>query len=356
MNLRYLALTTTSFALSLCIFIPSISEACTRILYQGKNNQTLTARTLDWKTNVDTNLWIFPRGMKRNGAAGANSIEWTSKYGSVIASGFDIATLDGMNEKGLVANALWLVETEYPKPSKDKPGLSIAAWVQYVLDNFETVEEAVKALKKEPYYISSENVPGQDLLATLHLSISDASGDSAVIEYVKGEQHIHHSREYQVMTNSPTYDKQLALNDYWESIGGTVMLPGTNRAADRFARASFYVNAVPQDLDQHETVGTVFSVIRNVSVPFGISTENQPNIASTYWRTVSDQKEKLYFYESTMSPSIYWVDLKNIDFSAETGHVKKLDLVALKDITLQGNVNDKFANSEPFKFLGSERK
>ena len=37
------------------------------------------------------------------------------------------------------------------------------------------------------------------------------------------------------MTNSPKYDQQLALNEYWKQIGGTVMLPGTNRAADRFA-------------------------------------------------------------------------------------------------------------------------
>jgi penicillin V acylase-like amidase (Ntn superfamily) len=41
------------------------------------------------------------------------------------------------------------------------------------------------------------------------------------------------------MTNSPVFEKQLALNDYWSGIGGTVFLPGTNRAADRFVRASF---------------------------------------------------------------------------------------------------------------------
>lgn len=46
-----------------------------------------------------------------------------------------------------------------------------------------------------------------------------------------------------IMTNSPTYDKQLTLNDYWQQIGGLVMLPGTNRASDRFVRASFYIHA-----------------------------------------------------------------------------------------------------------------
>ena len=41
------------------------------------------------------------------------------------------------------------------------------------------------------------------------------------------------------MTNSPIFSEQLALDKYWKQIGGTVMLPGTNRAADHFARASF---------------------------------------------------------------------------------------------------------------------
>jgi choloylglycine hydrolase len=45
------------------------------------------------------------------------------------------------------------------------------------------------------------------------------------------------------------------------------------------------------------TVASVFSVIRNVSVPFGINTPDRPNISSTRWRTVSDQKRLIYFFE-----------------------------------------------------------
>jgi choloylglycine hydrolase len=70
------------------------------------------------------------------------------------------------------------------------------------------------------------------------------------------------------MTNSPTFDQQLALNTYWKQIGGTTMLPGTNRAADRFARASFYINAIPKDATPEYSLASVFSVIRNTSVPF----------------------------------------------------------------------------------------
>ena len=46
------------------------------------------------------------------------------------------------------------------------------------------------------------------------------------------------------MTNSPAYDQQLALDAYWKEIGGLVFLPGTNRASDRFARASFFLSAI----------------------------------------------------------------------------------------------------------------
>ncbi|GAA0531169.1 linear amide C-N hydrolase [Pigmentiphaga daeguensis] len=330
----------------------SAAQACTRFVYLGAGGQVVTARSMDWKVDVGTNLWVFPRGMRRSGEAGPNSIQWTSKYGSVIASGYDISTTDGMNEAGLVANVLWLVESSYPAYDGKTPGLTLAAWAQYALDNFATVQEAVDTLAKEPFTVVTDNVPGEARLATLHLSLSDASGDSAIIEYIDGRQVIHHSRDYQVMTNSPTFDKQLAMEEYWKQIGGTVMLPGTNRASDRFARAAFYVNAIPKTEDPLETIASVFSVIRNVSVPLGITTPDQPNISSTRWRTVADHKRRRYFFESALTPNIFWVDLAKLDFSRETGQVMKLDLGPNQANIYSGMANGGFKPAAPFKFLG----
>jgi penicillin V acylase-like amidase (Ntn superfamily) len=328
------------------------AQACTRAVYLGPDETVITARSMDWKVDVGTNLWIFPRGMKRSGEAGPHSLQWTSKYGSVAASGYDVSTTDGMNEKGLVANLLWLVESEYPTPHPERPGLAISLWAQYVLDNFSTVQEVVDTLKSEPFTLVTANVPGEERLATLHLSISDATGDSAIVEYINGKQVIHHDHKYQVMTNSPAFEKQLALDEYWKSIGGTVMLPGTNRAADRFARASFYINAIPKGEDPDTTVASVFSVIRNVSVPYGITTPDEPSISSTRWRTVSDQKRLIYFFESALTPNTFWVSFKDIDFSAETGKVKKLDLGKNQSHIYSGNAVKDFQVSKPFKFLG----
>lgn len=161
-------------------------------------------------------------------------------------------------------------------------------------------------------------------------------------------------RKYQVtllsiiMTNSPSYDRQQTLDDYWNQIGGLVMLPGTNRASDRFVRASFYINALPQTSDYRQAVAGVFSVMRNVSVPLGISIPSQPNIASTRWRTVADQKNLVYYFESTLSPDIFWIDLKKLDFSPE-GKVRKLSLT--NGEIYAGDAADRMKVAEPLKSL-----
>ncbi len=331
------------------ISLASKVEACTRVVYTGTEGIVVTGRTMDWKTELYSNIWVFPRGMERNGETGRNSLKWTSKYGSVVTSAFEIASTDGMNEKGLVANLLWLPESQYPVRDQSKPGLTIAAWVQYMLDNFETVNEAVSFAQEDSFQVVSDKMPDGSRMATLHLSISDATGDNAIFEYIDGKLIIHHSKDYKVMTNSPTYDKQLALNDYWKSIGGLTFLPGTNRAADRFARASFYVDVIPKTDNEKLAVASVFSVIRNVSVPYGISTPESPEISSTQWRTVSDSKNLTYFFESSLTPNTFWVNLQ--DMNLEKG-APVLKLSIANGETYNGNTAKDFKVAQPFKFLG----
>lgn len=109
-------------------------------------------------------------------------------------------------------------------PVRGKPTISVSAWLQYLLDNYGTVAEALEALQSDPFTVIIANAPN-GAPALVHISLSDAKGDSAILQYVDGELKIHHSREYTVITNSPTYDQQLAINAYWELIGGERMLP-----------------------------------------------------------------------------------------------------------------------------------
>lgn len=323
------------------------SDACTRAVYLGPDNMIVTGRTMDWKEDPQSNIYFFPRGMERRGGKTDNTIKWTSVYGSVVTAGYDIGVCDGMNEKGLVANLLFLAESDYHRPDDKRPVMGLSIWTQYVLDNFATVDEAVEVLGKEVFRIDDPDLPN-GAKSTLHLSISDPTGNSAIFEYINGNLVIHHGRDCQVMTNSPTYDKQQTLDDYWEQIGGLVMLPGTNRASDRFVRASFYIKALPQTADYRQAVAGVFSVMRNVSVPLGISIPSQPNIASTRWRTVADQKNRVYYFESTLSPDIFWIDLNALDFSADKS-VRKLTLT--NGEIYSGDAAVKMQDAEPLSFL-----
>jgi choloylglycine hydrolase len=304
--------------------VAPIAQACTRVLYTGDGNLVLTGRSMDWSEDMRSNLWVFPAGIERDGAAGPRSPHWTAKYGSVIVSGYEIGSVDGINERGLAANALYLAETDYGKLDPSRAPLSISLWLQYALDNFATVAEAVQALGKEPFQIIAPPLPDGKPL-TIHLSLSDSSGDSAIFEYLKGKLVIDHAKAYRIMTNSPIFSEQLALDAYWRSVGGLAFLPGTNRAADRFVRASFLLDEIPKQLDPHYIVGvpgqsyeyqaaaSVMSLMRAVSVPLGMRSPNQPNLSSTIWRTMADQKNLIYYFDSSTRPDTFWVNLHNLN-------------------------------------------
>ena len=334
-------------AAALAVFPPQ-AEACTRAVYLGPDGMTATGRTMDWREDPLTNLYIFPRGTARRGSNTDNTVFLTSKYGTLSAAGYDIGITDGMNEAGLVANLLFLPESVYERPGDTRPVMGLSIWTQYVLDNFATVDEAVAELEKEAFRIDAPDLPN-GVKSRLHLAISDASGDSAIFEYRDGKLEIHHGRQYQVMTNSPFYADQLAILGYWQQIGGLTMLPGTNRASDRFVRASFYINAVAQSADPKIAVPAVMSVMRNVSVPYGVSTPDKPHIASTRWRTVCDQKNRVYYFEPTLAMETFWVNLAAIDFSKGSGE-RTLTLAGGQSYA--GDATAKFRKSaKPFAFL-----
>jgi penicillin V acylase-like amidase (Ntn superfamily) len=335
------------FAILVLAGLAGIAHACTRCVYLGPNDTVLVARSMDWVEDPGSELWAFPRGMKRSGATGPGTLEWTSRYGSVVVSFYGVASVDGMNEKGLVANTLYLAESDYGHPVPGKPTMSIACWTQYVLDTFATVDEAVQALEKEPFTIIAPVLPN-GVPGVGHMALSDPSGDSAILEYVKGRLVIHHGREYQVMTNSPTFDHQLALDAYWQEIGGLTMLPGTSRAADRFVRASFFIKALPQTNDAARATAQIFSVIRGVSVPLGFGTPEKPNIASTIWRTVHDHQKRIMFFDSATSPTVFWIPLEDVSFEPGTP-VKKISLAGGESYA--GNAAASLKPAEPFAFL-----
>ncbi|MDE6429863.1 MAG: hypothetical protein K2K65_01660 [Duncaniella sp.] len=41
------------------------AEGCSRVLYVGNDSLRIVGRSLDWKTPIPTNLYVYPRGMHK---------------------------------------------------------------------------------------------------------------------------------------------------------------------------------------------------------------------------------------------------------------------------------------------------
>ena len=210
---------------------------CTRALWADANGAVLVGRNMDFGTDTQTNLWAFPRGMERDNTVD-DSLSWTSKYGSVVAGGFDVSTNDGLNEAGFAAHTLWLTEADYGERDETRPALGMAVWMQYFLDNFATVAEAVAWLEESHVQVvTAEDPSNPGRAVTQHVALEDATGDSAILEYLGGEMHIWHGREHTVMTNSPPYDEQLERLQEIEGFGGDQRLRARGGRARRSRRA-----------------------------------------------------------------------------------------------------------------------
>ena len=289
--------------------------ACTRVTYCG-DNCVATGRTLDWRTPIPTSLRVMPRGRQQASFdVDSLALRWTASYGSVVAIGYDMGVSEGLNECGLAVNILYLPGAVYTLPDEHRRVMSASVWALYLLDNFATTSEAVESLSRDLFHLDAPAMADGSATA-IHLAMSDSVGDCAVVEYVDGRLSISHGKEFDVLTNAPTFDDQLAVSRYWQGVGGMHMLPGTNRSSDRFARATFYRSVLPSALSRRDALAAVTGIVRNCAVPLGISVEGSPEISTTQWISVSDQLQRVYYFQLTLSPSAVWIDLRQTDLSA----------------------------------------
>lgn len=325
------------FIASLLIFMPA-AYSCTRVL-NANSNSVVVARTMDWTDELYTNLWIQPRGIERHGLVIDNPITWHSQYGSLITTAFDRTTTDGLNEAGLAAHILWLEESDYGTRDATQKGLSIVMWAQYYLDNFKNVSDAVTATQAHPFQLVGFTDPDTQKTLKLHLALDDASGDSAIIEYVGGKLHIHHNRENTVLTNSPEFSLQKTRLSQYDGFGGKKPLPGSTSSEDRYVRAAYFLKFLPKEDAKENRLAQTMSVLRNVAQPFHDKVKGNAGIEPTIWHSMIDFSKLKYYFKSTQKMNYIWTDLKRFDLS-EGAPILKLDLVHHPE--LEGDVTKLF--------------
>ncbi|MHC4312097.1 MAG: carcinine hydrolase/isopenicillin-N N-acyltransferase family protein [Planctomycetota bacterium] len=173
-------------------------DACTSFVTLNPESEKIFGRNFDWKHKASLLLFTEPSDGYASvsmvdlyylGLEGMQEIPWSKRF---ILLGAPYATIDGMNECG-VAIAQNEVPKRYTPKVPDRPTLLNSMMVRLVLDYASNVDEAIALILQ--YNIEFANV-------WAHFHIADASGNSAVVEYVDGGVAVvRNENPWQVSTN-----------------------------------------------------------------------------------------------------------------------------------------------------------
>jgi penicillin V acylase-like amidase (Ntn superfamily) len=322
--------------------IPSSARACSRVFWND-NKVKLVGRTLDWSRHFNEEMWALPAGMKRSGRVPDNAVNWSSRYASLIIAGLGICTEEGINEKGLIVSLLFLDGTQYETRNSKRPGIAFYQWPQFYLDNYSTVNEVIANLDQVQIVntgLGDEYPNG----LPLHVALADRDGQSAIIEFIKGEPTIHFGRQYQVMTNEPAYDQQVANLLRYKWFGGTIdQLPGGIQADERFVRAAYTLKYLPKTDDPAQAAASMMSLMNNVSVPFGSPYSGVSGTYPTWYRSIIDPDSRRYYVQTAITPGTFWVDMEKLDLKAGAAPRK----LPIFDPDLVGEVGAAFKDGKP---------
>ena len=323
----------------------TMGAACTRVLYQGDDSLLVVGRSLDWKTPIPTNIYVYPAGMHKMGSDKPGAVEWTSKYGAVYAVGYDGGVTEGMNEKGLAINGLFCKGTVYDNEETVKrPPISMAMFVAWLLDMNATTDEVVKVLEEHNFSLGGATFDGGTVSA-LHWGITDASGKSAILEFDNGVVRVYDPGDVRAMTNDPQWPKMTAIIDYWNKIGGQNMLPGTVSSPDRCVRANYFAHHVEAVKETSLGVSICRSILVNACVPYTYLIQGEPNVSSTQWRSFANLRDRQYYFDIVTNPGYYYVDLTKCDLR-KGASVLKLDTSHSSDMV--GDITGNLKKSAPF--------
>ncbi len=305
------------FALLLCVFsltgfAAADALASSEVYLENNHAVKVSARNFDFVSG-DGYVRFSPAGMAREAQhvpQGCQPLKWTSQYASISfnklvyktnspVEGVYDAGVDGLNQAGLKIGTYFLESSGFA-PDGPSTTLDIATLMQYLLDNFKNVNEALADLDSGRYRVTS--TPATSLEVKLHLFLHDASGASAIVEFINGKTKITRAPQLPVLTNS-VYAESLEHLKNFDGFGGQQAIPGANESLDRFVRGAFYKKHLDVPDNTEEAVNDGFAVVQTLSVspkfPHGC----------TQWTIVTDIDNRRVYFRTLNNPSIACIDL-----------------------------------------------
>jgi choloylglycine hydrolase len=338
--------------------------ACTEfILSPEKNNGLLICgRSLEFAYPTNSDIVYVPSGTEFKGTSpdGGNGLVWKSEYSfiGVNAWGYDLAFLDGMNEAGLSASMLWMPGSEYEKIESNEmdKAVEINNFTSWILCNFSTTDEVVKALKRDEIKVWAGIDPKLNEMLPAHASIHDATGKSYVIEFINGAINIFENPNG-VFTNAPQFEWHITnLRNYvnlsnlnaektingitYEGTGfgsGYIGIPGDSTPPSRFIKTSLFKEFAEPVTTTEEGVLLALHLLNTVDIPIGISknSDEQYNCDYTQWIVIKDLGELQLYFRTYDNPNLFKIDFKKMTENEEKIKTIKMseNRVIFNDVT-----------------------
>ena len=339
-----------SLMATLMMLGPVAAHACTSFLLPGSDGGFVYGRSLEFGVDIDSRGITIPRNiaMQGTGVDGKQGTgkKWTTQYAAIGAAALGLPILvDGLNEKGLAGGMLYAPGiTEYQEVEPTESDNSIASYemLVYALTNFATVDEVREGFKQIKVNRSPQKLFKG--VVDLHLTLHDSSGESIVIEYIGGELQIS-DNPTSVLTNAPQFNWHLNnLGNYtklsakepgsiklgatdigpWSTGYGMMGMPGDFSSPSRFVRAFFMKENAPADRTTEQQVGTAFHFLNNFDIPPGSISLASGGFGGggggyeiTYWVSVSDLKNKIFYLRTHGNPSVQMIDMSKMDMDAK---------------------------------------
>ncbi len=303
---------------------PAPSPACTTFCVENAG-ALIFGKNYDW--SADAGLFVVnKRGVAKQSdqtTDGGRTISWTSRFGSTTFNQFGREfPSGGMNEAGLVIELLWLNETKYPEPD-DRPSVSLLTWIQYQLDNKESVAEL---LASDGEIRITDHSSGR-----CHFLVADASGAVATVEFLDGALVAHTGDDLvaPVLAND-RYDRSAKYLRQHKGFGGSKRPMKTGASLDRFVRgADSWRNEVSDPIEH------AFATLAEVSQG-----------SRTKWSIVYDIRNRVVHYKTFRSSARKYFAFTDADFACDTP-VRFLDLNA----DVAGNLNEHLVPYDPVENL-----
>lgn len=315
---------------------------CTSFRISAQDGTVVVGRTMEFPNDMGTRITVLPIGFRGTGLGqdGAAGMSWTAAHGVVgmDAFGHPSALTDGLNQAGLYAGLLYMPGfCDYTPAEGADPAtlMSIIDAVGYLLGTCATVDEAREAMARVtvwPYVFGPFG-----FAPPAHLVVHDATGASAVFEWVDGAM-VAHDNPIGVACNWPYLDWHLTnLRNYLNlsvqnpapitiegvelsKMGqgpGMLGLPADASSPSRFVRAAAYTAALRPIPTGRELETTALHVLNNFDIPWGMVREDgdASNDDHTLWSTVTNLTERRYVLRTYDNPVPQAIDLATVDFS-----------------------------------------